>query len=240
MPDRFVKLILLLGCLLLISPLSAQDPVTQNPYSYKSDDPNGIGKWYQGREIARVMSYLGIRWLERSSRQEEENTQKLINNMDLQADDVVADIGAGSGYHVFRMAPRVPEGTVYAVDIQDEMLVALRRKKKELGVENVEVVKGSDQDINIPASTLDKVLMVDVYHELEFPVEMMASVKKALKKNGEVFLIEYRGEDQSVPIKKLHKMTEKQAVREMKAAGFKLKENIGNLPWQHCMIFVKG
>jgi len=152
---------------------------------------------------------------------------------------VIADIGAGSGYHVFKMAPLVPNGKIYAVDIQDEMLTAIKSRISQEAISNVEAVKGSEEDVYLPPHSVDKVLMVDVYHEFAFPVEMMASIKNALKPDGAVYLIEYRGEDARIPIKKVHKMTLQQAVKEMEAAGFRLRENIGNLPWQHCMVFVK-
>ncbi|MBT8281699.1 MAG: class I SAM-dependent methyltransferase [Muriicola sp.] len=208
-------------------------------YTFRSGDPNGIGKWYMGREIAYVMGYQGINWLERPEREKEEQTSLLIKNMDINPGDRIADIGAGSGYHVFKMAPKTKDGIVYAVDIQDGMLSALRARKNEQQVTNVEVVKGSERSINLPKNSVDKVLMVDVYHEFAYPKEMMASVVKALRAEGKLFLIEYRGEDRSVPIKKVHKMTVAQAVKEMEAIGMKLEKNMGNLPWQHCMIFVK-
>lgn len=220
---------------------TAQKEKSKNDaYVYKSGDPSGIGKWYMGREIAHVMGFQGISWLERSEREEEENTSKLIKNMDIQPDDDIADIGAGSGYHVFKMAPIAKNGTIYAVDIQDEMLAAMNSRKKDENVQNVSLVKGSTQSINLPENSVDKILMVDVYHEFDFPIEMVASMKKALRPDGKIYLIEYRGEDRNVPIKRLHKMSERQAVSEMNAAGFKLQKNIGNLPWQHCMVFVKN
>ena len=192
-----------------------------------------------GREIAYVMGFQGINWLERSNREKEENVSKLIQNMSINSDDTIADIGAGSGYHAFRMAPLVKNGMVYAVDIQIEMLSEIEKTKKSNKTKNIETILGTEKSVNLPENSVDKILMVDVYHEFSFPIEIMASIKKALKPYGELFLIEYRGEDLSVPIKKIHKMTEKQAVKEMQAAGFKLRENIGNLPWQHCMIFTK-
>jgi protein-L-isoaspartate O-methyltransferase len=205
---------------------------------YTTGDSNGIGKWYMDREIAHVMGYRGIGWLERSEREKEENTSTLLRNMEISPNDTIADIGAGSGYHVFRMAKMATQGMVYAVDIQDEMLAAMATKQRQLSIKNVNLIKGSERSSNLPTQTLDKVLMVDVYHEFNFPVEMIASIKAALKPSGKVYLIEYRGEDDRVPIKRLHKMTEKQAVREMKSAGFQLDKNIDNLPWQHCMVFV--
>ena len=206
-------------------------------YTYKSGDYNGIGKWYLGREIAHVMGFQGMEWLNRPEREQEENVSTLLENMDIQSDDVIADIGAGSGYHVFKMAPKASNGKVYAVDIQEEMLAEMRRQKSARDIDNVELIKGSEQSVNLPNNAIDKVLMVDVYHEFNYPLEMMLSIKKSLKPDGKVYLIEYRGEDPAIPIKTIHKMTEAQSVKEMKAAGFTLVENIDNLPWQHCMVF---
>ena len=233
-----IKIHKLLGILSILIPFIsafAQD----GPYLYKKDDPNGIGKWYMGREIAHVMGFQGMYWLERPEREREEKATKLLENMQLSETDVIADIGAGSGYHVFKMAEKAPKGIIYAVDIQEEMLEVLKLRKREFKAGNVEIVKGSEKNVNLPKNTLDKVLIVDVYHEMGYPMEMMQSIYNAMKKEGKLYLIEYRGEDPSVPIKRLHKMTADQAVKEMAAVGFVLKENIANLPWQHCMVFVK-
>lgn len=232
----------LLYLLMMVFPLylcTGQNTVSNADYTYKKDDPNGIGKWYKGREIAHVMGFQGMRWLERPEREKEEKTTSLLENMTIKRGDEIADIGAGSGYHVFKMATKADQGLIYAVDIQDEMLRAIREKMSQTKQENIKPVKGSNKSVNLPENSIDKVLMVDVYHEFEYPIEMIASIKKSLRSDGKIFLIEYRGEDDSVPIKKLHKMTEIQAIKEMKAAGFKLERNIDNLPWQHCMVFVK-
>ncbi len=217
----------------------AQELNNDKNYTFKRGDFNGIGKWYMGREIAYVMGFEGIGWLERSDREKEEDVSNLIQNMNIKSNDTIADIGAGSGYHVFKMAPLVKNGIVYAVDIQPEMLMKIKKTKESNKIRNIETILGSEKSIHLPKNSVNKILMVDVYHEFNFPVEMIASIKNALKPNGQLFLIEYRSEDSKVPIKKIHKMTEKQSVKEMEAAGFKLKENIDNLPWQHCMIFVK-
>mgnify|MGYP001481073807 CR=1 FL=1 len=226
--------------LVLSNECEAQESINENNYTFKSGDFNGIGKWYMGREIAHVMGFEGIGWLERSEREKEENVSNLIQNMAIKSNDVIADIGSGSGYHAFRIAPIVKDGLVYAVDIQAEMLMSIEKTKEFGKVKNILTILGSEKSVFLPKNSVDKILMVDVYHEFNFPVEMIASMKNALKSNGQLFLIEYRGEDLKVPIKKIHKMTEKQALKEMKAAGFKLKKNIDNLPWQHCMIFEKN
>jgi SAM-dependent methyltransferase len=209
-------------------------------YTYKRGDFNGIGKWYLGREIAYVMGYQGINWLERSEREKEENVSRLIKNMGININDIIADVGAGSGYHAFKMAPLAEKGLIYAVDIQPEMLDVIEKKKRSTKILNIETILGSEKSINLPKNSVDKILMIDVYHEFSYPIEMIESIKNALKPEGQLFLIEYRGEDSAVPIKKIHKMTEKQSVLEMEAAGLKLKGNIDNLPWQHCMVFEKN
>ena len=236
---KFTIILFFFNILLISNECIGQKSDPHKKYTFKIGDDNGIGKWYMGREIAYVMGYQGITWLERSGREKEENVSDLIQNMKIKSDDIIADIGAGSGYHVFKMAPLAKNGVVYAVDIQIEMLMAIEKKKESKKIRNIETILGSEKSIHLSKNSLDKILMVDVYHEFNFPMEIIASMKNALKPNGKLFLIEYRGEDLKVPIKKIHKMTEKQAVKEMGAAGFKLKENIKNLPWQHCMIFVK-
>jgi SAM-dependent methyltransferase len=236
---KFTVLLLFLNILLFSNKSLTQNNTNDQKYIYKKGDYNGIGKWYMDREIAYVMGYEGIGWLERSEREKEENVSKLIQNMGIKPNDTIADIGAGSGYHVFRIAPIANKGMVYAVDIQTEMLMAIENIKETSKIKNIKTILGSEESVYLPENSVDKILMVDVYHEFSFPIEMITSIKRALKPEGELFLIEYRAEDPNVPIKKIHKMSEKQAVKEMNAAGFKLKRNINNLPWQHCMIFVK-
>ncbi len=215
-------------------------PAEDSVYDYRTPSRDGTGKYYLGREIAHVMGHLAAGWLERPEREREENVSQAIENMDIQPDEHIADIGAGSGYYTFRMARRVPDGKVFAVDLQPEMLDLMRRKIAREDIGNVELVRGSATSPNLAANSVDLVIMVDVYHELAYPREVMQEVVKALKPDGRFVLLEYRTEDPTVPIKRLHKMSEEQAVREMEAVGLRLRENIGNLPWQHCMVFVKG
>ena len=237
---RLYTLILLFSFLFISNKSFSQEIIQEDYYTLKRGDYNGIGKWYMGREIAYVMGFQGIGWLERSEREKEENVSSLIKNMKIKSNEVIADIGAGSGYHAFRIASLVTNGLVYAVDIQPEMLMAIEKTKEFRKVENIKTILGTEKTVELPKNSVDKILMVDVYHEFSFPVEMINSIKNALKPNGELFLIEYRAEDLKVPIKRIHKMTEEQAVKEMKAAGLVLKENIDNLPWQHCMVFIKN
>ena len=237
---RLYTLILLFSFLFIYNKSFSQEIIQEDYYTFKRGDYNGIGKWYMGREIAYVMGFQGIGWLERSEREKEENVSSLIKNMKIKSNEVIADIGAGSGYHAFRIASLVTNGLVYAVDIQPEMLMAIEKTKEFRKVENIKTILGTEKTVELPKNSVDKILMVDVYHEFSFPVEMINSIKNALKPNGELFLIEYRAEDLKVPIKRIHKMTEEQAVKEMKAAGLVLKENIDNLPWQHCMVFIKN
>lgn len=198
---------------------------------------DGIGKTYYGREIAHVMGFGGASWLERDERQEEENTALAISKLPIGPNSVVADIGAGTGYYTFRITPKVPQGKVYAVDVQDESVQFLRKKAEQLGLKNVEVVKGSAQSPNLPDNSVDLAIMVDVYHELEFPHEMLQSLRKALKPDGKILLLEYRAEDPTIPIKELHKLSIAQASKEMKANGFELVQKGDFLPIQHFLVY---
>lgn len=211
----------------------------QERYTIKKGDPNGINKWYMGRQIAHVMSHWGIDWLERPERQFEENSALLLKNLNLKPGMQIADIGAGSGYYSSLMAKRIGNGKVYAVDVEPQMILFLNERVKEEKLSNVITVLGSETSVALPSSSMDLMLLVDVYHEFSFPYEMGLSMYNALKPNGRLVLVEFRSEDESVPIKTIHKMSEAQSVKELKAVGFRLEKNISNLPWQHCMVFVK-
>lgn len=185
------------------------------------------------------MGHLGASWLERPERETEEQPQLIIENLGLKADHVIADIGAGTGYFSFRMSHYVPEGEVVAVDIQPEMLAKIEQKKQVTGVENVRTVLGTEKSPALDSAHVDIVLIVDVYHEMAYPYEMMQEIVRAMKSGGRLFLVEYRGEDPTVPIKPLHKMTEAQARAEMKAAGLSFVSNLDFLPRQHVLVFEK-
>lgn len=192
-----------------------------------------------GREISHVVGHGAIRWLERPERVKEEAPDLMVKKMNIKPDDVVADIGAGSGYFTFRIQPLVPKGQVIGVDIQDEMLGFIENRSKEGGFKNVKTHKGIPEDTKLPANSITVAFIVDAYHEFSHPWEMIRSIVKALKPGGRLILLEYRGEDPEVPIKPLHKMTEKQSIREMEAAGLKHKETLEFLPTQHFMVFTK-
>lgn len=219
------------------------DPAEEEPkashYTYGDASPDGIGKFYMGREISHVMGHAGISWLERSNREEEEAPSQAIEALDLAPDAVIADIGAGSGYYSFRLAELVPDGQVIALDIETEMLAAVTAKKDQLGVENITTHLGTIEDTKLPPDSIDAALMVDAYHEFSHPREMMESIVEALRPGGRVILLEYRAEDPNVPIKRLHKMSSNQAIKEMEAVGLKLQRIEDFLPWQHFMVFEK-
>ncbi len=231
---------LVLAIVCLVSLLMPLDGVrAETPYSYDAPSRDGTGKFYMGREISQVMGHRGAGWLERSSREAEERTDLLLAGLPLEPDSVAADIGAGTGYFSLPMAGRVPQGRVLAVDIQPEMLDMLAARAREAGLDNIEPVLGVVDDPRLPAGQVDLVLMVDAYHEFSHPREMMRGIVRGLKPGGHVVLVEYRAEDPKVPIKRLHKMTEAQAIEEMKAVGLRWVENRDLLPQQHFMVFRK-
>jgi ubiquinone/menaquinone biosynthesis C-methylase UbiE len=211
----------------------------QPPYEQREvHDRNGINKWYLGRQIAHVMGEIAIPWLERPEREDEENPAKCIEMLRVKPGDVIADLGAGSGYYSFRLAPKVgPSGKVLAVEIQDGMIAELQKRIKKDRVANVETIKCTESDPKLPEKSVDLVLMVDVYHELAFPYEVMTAVRKSLKPGGRLVLVEFRKEDRSVPIKEVHKMSEEQIRKEMEVVGLSHVETIGVLPWQHIAIY---
>lgn len=215
-------------------------PAQDTTYAYKTPHPDGTGKVYKGREIAHVMSTGGAGWLERSTRQQEEDADAAIAALPLSHASNVADIGAGTGYYTFRTARRVPQGKVYAVEVQDEFVASLKARAKREGVSNVTVVKGGEHRPNLPDTAVDLAVMVDVYHELAYPHEMLQALHKALKPNGKLLLLEYRAEDPSIPIKELHKLSVAQAKKELAANGFVLAEKKDFLPIQHWLLFRKA
>lgn len=208
----------------------------ETAYTFKDPEAGGTGKMYMGREIASV-SFGGKNWLERDSRPEEENTDLAISNLPVTENSVVADIGAGTGYYTFRIAEKVPEGKVYAVEIQDEAIKHLKTRSSELNITHVKPVKGGEKSPNLPENSIDLVIMVDVYHELLHPREMLMEIKRSLKPKGKLLLIEYRGEDPDVRRHKLHKMTVEQIDRELTANGFHLVQNGQFMNIQHFLVF---
>lgn len=211
------------------------------PYVTQAASRDGIGKFYFGREIAQVMGHQAAEWLDRPEREAEEAPSLLLKALKLKPGMTVVDLGAGSGYLTFPMAKMVsPGGKVLAVDIQPEMLAIIKQKSERLGVKNVVPVLGTITDPNLKPKSVDLILLVDVYHEFDHPYEMTSKMVNALRPGGRLVLVEYRGEDPSVPIKELHKMTEAQVRKEMAIFPVQFRENIGILPRQHILVFQRA
>lgn len=238
------KVLLLVASLTLTAFANLHGAEPKRPeYETRSEhDPNGIGKFYLGREIARVMGHQAAGWLERPEREAEERTDLLVEAMELKPGEFVADIGAGSGYFCWRMGKKVaPNGKIFAVDIQQEMLDLLQRNMARHEVSNVASVLGTASDPKLPTASVDTILLVDVYHEFEFPFEMLQSMTQALKKRGRIVWVEFRAEDPSVDIKRVHKMSVEQAIKEASVfSNLHLEKTIDVLPQQHIMIFRKS
>ena len=213
---------------------------TAGNYTITRPSADGIGKSYMGREIAGVMGWQGAGWLERSERQQEERGDLLLRELGLKPGMAVADIGAGTGYYARRMAPLVgSSGVVYATDVQPEMMKMLEDGAKKAGLSNIKPVLGGLKNVNLPDASIDLAIMVDVYHELEFPSEVIDSLVRALKPGGRIAYVEYRMEDPRVPIKTLHKMSQAQIRKEAAAHALMWERTADTLPWQHVVIFRK-
>lgn len=219
----FVRVILV--CLLLIAVASpALYAQTEHPLT--------------GRKIASVMGISGADWLERPERELEENPTRAIDLLNLKPGMEIADIGAGVGYYTIRMSRRVgPTGRVYAVDIQPGMLARLKRRLIRDKIENVEPVLSTETDPRLPDGKLDMIIMVDVYHEFSQPQAMLQALKKALKPDGRLVLLEFRKEDASIPIRLEHKMSVREVKTEVEAEGYQLEQVLKDLPWQNVFFF---
>ncbi|MEN9601384.1 MAG: hypothetical protein RLZZ313_698 [Verrucomicrobiota bacterium] len=233
-------LLISIGC----SKLQAADPSQLTPpptYEYRPGSFDGTGKWFVDREIAHFMSHQGAPWLEREERETEEAPNRLVSALSLKPGYQVGDVGAGSGYLTWRMARVVgPTGKIYANDIQPEMISFLRTNLLVRGITNVVPVLGTTTDPRLPDNTLDLILLVDVYHECDHPLEMTRRMTDALKPGGRLVFVEYRGEERWIPIKPLHKMTAAQVRKEMALhPRLAFVENLTNLPRQHILIFQK-
>ncbi|AFZ52998.1 class I SAM-dependent methyltransferase [Cyanobacterium aponinum] len=233
----FVFTLIMFASSLVYEPVQTTD---NQYYEYRAlHNRDGIGKYYLGREIAKVMGHQEFLWLERPSREAEEQPSKVIEALNLSPDDTIADIGAGSGYFSFRLAQKVPEGLVYAVDVQPEMIDIIDFLAEESPNLPVLPVLGSETSPNLPPESINFALMVDTYHEFNHPREMMENIVKALKPQGKVVLVEYRKENPLIMIKGVHKMSEKQVKKEMEAVGLKWLKTDEFLPQQHYLVFEK-
>ncbi len=202
--------------------------------------PQGLDA-YMGRPIAQTMHFQGAEWLLRNRREREERCSMMLANLGVKNGMQICDMGCGNGFHALQLAQLVGEnGIIYGVDIQPEMLGFLRERMEEKGIDNVVPVLGSVHNPRLPPATLDLVLMVDVYHEFSHPEQMLAAIRKSLKPDGLIVLVEFRMEDKKVPIKKLHKMSKAQIEKEMAANGFELAKEFDRLPWQHMMFYGKS
>lgn len=193
---------------------------------------------YLGREIAQTMHWSGAGWLTREDREKEEDCTTMVKQLNVQPGQTVCDLGAGNGFYTIWLAKLVGEkGRVLAVDIQPEMLQMLKQRAQTENLSNIDPILGTTVDPKLPDGKLDLVLMVDVYHELSNPVEVLAGVRKSLKPHGRLALVEFRLEDDTVPIKLLHRMSKAQIMKEYTANHFKLVDQFDGLPWQHLMFF---
>ncbi len=193
---------------------------------------------HMGREIAQTMHYTGAPWLVRESRQREEDCRMLLEALAIKPGQKVCDLGCGNGFYTVELARQVgPRGTVYAVDIQPEMLRMLAERAAAEGLRNIRPVLSTPIDPRLPAGELDVVLCVDVYHEFSHPEAMLARIRESLADGGQLVLAEFRGEDPAVPIKPLHKMTKAQVRAELEPAGFELTREFDRLPWQHLLFW---
>ncbi len=206
----------------------------------QEENPRAARDFYMGRRIAPAMTHLAASWLIRTERDSEEDPSQMLGQLGLKTGMVVCDMGCGNGFYSLTLAEKVgPTGKVLAVDIQPQMLQMLSRRAAEAKLENIDLILGTVTDPKLPTEEVDLILMVDVYHEFSHPQAMLAAIRKSLKPNGRIALVEFREEDPSVPIKPEHKMSKRQILKEYAANGFKVGTQYDGLPWQHLMFMVR-
>ncbi len=204
----------------------------------KSGHPDGIQKRYCGRQIAQIMGWEGAEWLERPERNTEEGLDQLIDRLQLKPGMKIGDVGAGTGRLSVLMVSRVqPGGQVWSVDIQPEMVHYLQARASKLGKHQLIAGLSSASNPNLPEATLDLAIMVDVYHELEYPREFLQNLMKSIKPGGQIVFVEYRANDKSVPIKPVHTMSVDQVKKEAQDIGLLFERADSSLPWQHIVFF---
>jgi ubiquinone/menaquinone biosynthesis C-methylase UbiE len=218
--------------------LPAETPVAPDQPAEAAKEAPPALKEYKGRLIAQTMHWTGADWLTRHEREREESAARMFKELNLKPGQVLCDLGSGNGYHTIPMAEAVlPGGKVYAVDIQPEMLTLLEKRAEKRAVTNIEYILGELWDPKIPENTMDMILVVDAYHEFSHPEHMLKAIHKALKPTGVLVMVEYRAEDDSVPIKTEHKMSKDQVSKELEPNGFKLVRSFDELPWQHMLFY---
>jgi ubiquinone/menaquinone biosynthesis C-methylase UbiE len=237
---RSLPLFFVLLALGLAIPAQAQDDTDKPAKKEPAEKIPPALKEYKGRQIAQTMHYLGAPWLVRDSRQREEDCEQMLKCLNVKKGQNICDLGCGNGFYTLQLAEMVGEkGKIYAVDIQAEMLQLLRARMKDTGLKNIKPILGGLIDPKLPENELDMVLLVDVYHEFSHPEQMLAAIRKSLKPDGRLVLVEFREEDPKVPIKPEHKMSKAQILKELNPNGFKLVEQYDKLPWQHVMFFTR-
>lgn len=219
--------------LLTLLPLPAQSPdAVPTP---ATEAPPELTE-YMGRTIAKTMHWTGAEWLLRENREQEENAALMLEQLRIQPGWTICDLGSGNGYHSLKMAATTGErGTIYAVDIQKQMLDMLSARAVSRGIQNIKTILGDPWDPKLPAASCDLILLVDVYHEFGHPEQMLKAMHRALKPGGVVALVEFRSEDQKVPIRPEHKMSRAQIYREWQNSGFIVEREFHGLPWQHLL-----
>src|SRR5436190_10133285 len=239
MRSRFVWPLVLFA--IVVSPfesVQAQEPAPAKAKQPRRPPP--ALKEYKGRRIAQTMHYTGAEWLTRDNREQEERCSLMLTNLGIKRGMAICDMGCGNGFYALQLAKMTGDaGHVYAVDIQPEMLKLLNQRADGDGVRNISPILGTLADPRLPKGRINLILLVDVYHEFSHPEQMLAAMRDALAPEGVCALVEFRAEDENVPIKPEHKMTKEQIMKEWPPNGFKLVNEFDGLPWQHLMFFGK-
>jgi ubiquinone/menaquinone biosynthesis C-methylase UbiE len=223
------------------NPAGTEDSRTNanNPAKPPIDCPlrkQGINP-HELKPFAETQKYIDF--LERSDRAAWQKPDAVIKELQLSGTEKIADVGAGSGYFTFRFARAVPEGSVYAIDIEPEMLRHIHHKAMAEGIRNIEVIKSTPDDPSVPSGA-DLVFVCDVLHHVKEPAAWLRKVSAQMKKGARLAVIEFRGGDLPEGPPAAVKIPKKKLIAMITENNFKLEaEKPEILPYQECLIFVK-
>jgi ubiquinone/menaquinone biosynthesis C-methylase UbiE len=163
---------------------------------------------------------------------------EVLKALALKPGEVVADIGAGSGYFTLRFARAVGDtGRVYAVDISPDMVRHVNRRVRDAGLRNVVSVLSEPDDPLLPEASVDRFVIVNTWHHIEDQGKYLALMKKMLKPGGQVVHIDFHKKELPIGPPLAMKIAREDLVKQMESAGFRLAAEHTFLPYQYFLVF---
>jgi ubiquinone/menaquinone biosynthesis C-methylase UbiE len=206
-----------------VSPVLAQDASPRTPH-----------EMHQLHRDAQA--YIAM--LEDPARDAYQKPNEVVAALGLKAGEVVADVGAGSGYFALRLAQSVgPTGWVYAIDISADMIVHLNRRLRDAGIRNLQTVLAAPDDPLLRDASVDRFFICDTWHHIDDQEAYLARMKKMLRPGGQVVMIDFQKKELPLGPPLSMKIAREDLIRQMETAGFQLLREHTFLPYQYFLVF---